>query len=68
MPFHLVFNKKDLIEEERVEEWREKMRRWGYDPKFVSVATGDGIDEIVKVIGSGKTVALAGPSGLGNRV
>ena len=65
VPFHLVFNKKDLIEEERVEEWREKMRRWGYDPKFVSVATGDGIDEIVKVIGSGKTVALAGPSGVG---
>jgi len=65
VPFHLVLNKKDLIEEERVEEWREKMRKWGYDPKFISVATGDGIDEIVKVIGRGKTVALAGPSGVG---
>ena len=65
VPFHLVFNKKDLIDEERVEEWREKMQKWGYDPKFVSVANGDGIDEIVDVIGSGKTVALAGPSGVG---
>ena len=28
VPFHLVFNKKDLIDEERVEEWREKMQKW----------------------------------------
>ena len=65
VPFYIVLNKADLVDDETVEEWRVKLRKWGYEPMIVSVATSNGIDDIVKVLGTGKTVALAGPSGVG---
>lgn len=64
VPFTLVLNKCELLSETEVADWRARLESWGYDAKIVSVATGQGVDELEEAL-RGKTTVLAGPSGVG---
>ena len=46
VPFDLVLNKCDLVSETTRADWKARLEQWGYTPWFVSVATGEGIDEL----------------------
>ena len=68
VPFVLVFNKADLDTEQRRELVAERLGEWGYTgetaPQFVSVATGEGLPQLVDLLRDRVTV-IAGPSGVG---
>jgi len=64
VPFTLVLNKCELLSELEVADWRARLEGWGYDAKIISVATGQGVDELEEAL-KGKTTVLAGPSGVG---
>jgi putative ribosome biogenesis GTPase RsgA len=46
VPFDLVLNKCDLVSETTRADWAARLEQWGYNPWFVSVATGEGVDEL----------------------
>ena len=46
VPFDLVLNKCDLVDETTKADWAARLEQWGYEPRFVSVATGEGMDEL----------------------
>ncbi len=68
MPFTLVFNKADLGTPQRRHDVAQHLASWGYvgdsAPRFVSVATGEGTDELAALLRNCVTV-IAGPSGVG---
>ncbi|MEG3846527.1 ribosome small subunit-dependent GTPase A [Microcoleus sp. herbarium19] len=39
----LCLNKCDLVTKEELEQWRKRLRSWGYEPIFISVRSGLGI-------------------------
>ena len=39
----LCLNKCDLVTAQELEQWRDRLKRWGYDPMFISVRSGLGI-------------------------
>ncbi len=39
----LCLNKCDLVTKEELEQWRDRLSGWGYDPMFISVRSGLGI-------------------------
>jgi ribosome biogenesis GTPase len=57
-------NKKDLISSDRQRSWQDRLKNWGYDPLFLSVATGCGLAELSEQL-AGKITIVAGPSGAG---
>lgn len=64
LPVTICFNKVDMVSEKEVEEARNLYETAGYSILFVSAKEELGIDELRKTI-AGKTVAVAGPSGVG---
>lgn len=64
IPVTICFNKIDLSEEARQQEYAAIYERAGYRVQFVSTRTGDGILQIRQLL-RGKTTILAGPSGVG---
>ncbi len=60
----LCLNKSDLVSEEELEEWRNRLQNWGYDPVFISVYKFQGIQELSNQL-KDKITILAGPSGVG---
>ena len=67
IPSVILFNKKDLMNEEEVAELRLKIEEYkaiGYEAHSISVLKNDGFD-IVKSILEGKTSLLSGHSGVG---
>jgi len=64
VPFTLVLNKCELLSELEVADWRARLEGWGYDAKIISVATGEGVEELEAAL-KDKTTVLAGPSGVG---
>ena len=50
VPFRLVLNKSDLASDDAKADWAARLNQWGYDPMFVSVATGEGVDELEALI------------------
>jgi ribosome biogenesis GTPase / thiamine phosphate phosphatase len=68
VPFVLVFNKADLDADQRRQVVTERLAAWGYHgetaPHFVSVATGEGLQELQSRLRDRVTV-IAGPSGVG---
>jgi len=52
VPFDLVLNKCDLVDETALGDWRARLEQWGYSPRFVSVATGEGVDALEKDLAS----------------
>jgi len=41
----LCLNKCDLVTAEHLEQWRDRLKKWGYEPMFISVRSGLGIYE-----------------------
>ena len=60
----LCLNKSDLVSDEELDEWRSRLKEWGYDPIFISVRTLEGLEELSHQL-QGKITILAGPSGVG---
>lgn len=64
IPTIIGFNKCDLIDDKKKDELRAIYEASGYPIVFASVKEEDGLSEIRQLL-SGKTTALAGPSGVG---
>ena len=64
IPVVLVFNKKDIAEEEEIRELKEIYSKCGYRIIFTSAKNEENV-ELVKSVLEGKTSAVAGPSGVG---
>ena len=64
VPVTICFNKTDLGEAERQEEYRKTYEAAGYPVLFVSSRVESGVEKIREVL-RGKTTILAGPSGVG---
>ena len=64
VPVTICFNKTDLGEEDRQEEYRKTYEQAGYPVLFVSSREEVGVERIREVL-RGKTTILAGPSGVG---
>ncbi|MGI0480152.1 small ribosomal subunit biogenesis GTPase RsgA [Geminocystis sp. CENA526] len=60
----LGLNKVDLITRQDKETWHQRLLKWGYDPYFFSVNTGEGIESLQQIL-ENKITILAGPSGVG---
>ncbi|MEG3895981.1 MULTISPECIES: ribosome small subunit-dependent GTPase A [unclassified Microcoleus] len=41
----LCLNKCDLVTKEELEQWRDRLSGWGYEPMFISVRSGLGVQE-----------------------
>lgn len=64
IPVVLVFNKKDIAEEQEIRELQEVYSHLGYTVIFTSAKEEENV-ELVKDVLEGKTTAVAGPSGVG---
>ncbi|AFY79890.1 small ribosomal subunit biogenesis GTPase RsgA [Oscillatoria acuminata] len=60
----LCLNKIDLVPEQERIEWQERLENWGYQPLFISVETGVGIDAVRDRL-KDKITLISGPSGVG---
>lgn len=64
IPVILCFNKKDLAENDEIENLKEIYRKSGYPVIFTSAKKDENLDEILAIL-KGKTTTIAGPSGVG---
>lgn len=64
VPVTICFNKTDLVDEEKIEEYRKIYEPAGYRLMSTCTRTGEGVDA-VKALLHGKTTTVAGPSGVG---
>lgn len=64
LPCVLVFNKKELAEEEEIEAIRKTYEKSGHRVIFTSAARKEGLEELRSVL-MNKTSTVAGPSGVG---
>ena len=64
MPVYIIFNKKDLSDEESVNSLRDIYHSAGYTTFAISAGKGIGREEVYALL-EGKTSVLAGPSGVG---
>lgn len=60
----LCFNKTDLAEQTEIERLKEIYQKSGVPVVFISTRTGEGMEELRKLI-AGRTTVFAGPSGVG---
>ncbi|OIP68682.1 MAG: ribosome small subunit-dependent GTPase A [Oscillatoriales cyanobacterium CG2_30_44_21] len=60
----LCLNKRDLVDDQTWQVWRDRLNSWGYDPIAISTYTQDGIENLAQHLQTGVTVA-AGMSGVG---
>lgn len=60
----LCLNKSDLVSPAQLNEWRQRLRLWGYQPVLISVRTKAGLEELSAQLRNQISV-LAGPSGVG---
>ncbi len=64
IPVLIVFNKKDLTEQEELIRLQQIYAGSGYPVLFTSVCTGENLDAVRTCL-QGKTTTIAGPSGVG---
>lgn len=64
VPVTICFNKTDLVDEGKIEEYRRIYEPAGYRLMSTCTRTGEGVDA-VKALLHGKTTTVAGPSGVG---
>ncbi|CAL5017414.1 unnamed protein product [Urochloa decumbens] len=64
IPFVLVFNKVELVDEQTIAYWRDRLKGWGYDPLFLSVDKQSGFTALEEML-EGQTTVVVGPSGVG---
>ncbi|TYH23120.1 hypothetical protein ES288_A04G184900v1 [Gossypium darwinii] len=64
IPLTLALNKTELVDEETLFAWKNRLRSWGYEPVFCSVETKNGLDSLAFYLRDLTTV-IVGPSGVG---
>lgn len=64
VPVTICFNKKDLLEEQAIEEFAGVYKKCGYSVLYTSAEKEEGIRELHELL-DGRTAAVAGPSGVG---
>ena len=64
VPVTICFNKKDLLEEQAIEEFAGVYKKCGYSVLYTSAEKEEGICELHELL-DGRTTAVAGPSGVG---
>lgn len=64
IPAVICFNKKDLGDSVQAQEWKEIYEKCGYTVLQTSAQSGEGVEEIRRIL-QGKTTVVAGPSGVG---
>ncbi|NJN86863.1 MAG: small ribosomal subunit biogenesis GTPase RsgA [Leptolyngbyaceae cyanobacterium SL_7_1] len=60
----LCLNKSDLVSSAEQQQWRHRLRTWGYDPLIISLQQGTGFAAVGHRLAQQITV-VAGPSGVG---
>jgi len=60
----LCLNKGDLLLPQQIDAWRDRLKSWGYQPLFVSVHQGVGVERVSQSLQE-KITVIAGPSGVG---
>jgi ribosome biogenesis GTPase / thiamine phosphate phosphatase len=60
----LCLNKLDLIDSDRQQYWQQRLKDWGYEPLFISIADDRGLKQLLDRMQE-KISILAGPSGVG---
>ncbi len=60
----LCLNKSDLLTPQQLNQWRDRLNNWGYQPVFTSVRTGTSVYETSCQLNQ-KITIIAGPSGVG---
>lgn len=64
VPVTICFNKIDLVDESKIEEYRAIYEPAGYTVMTTCTKTGEGVDAVKELL-KGKTTTVAGPSGVG---
>ncbi|MBA0666925.1 hypothetical protein Goklo_003284, partial [Gossypium klotzschianum] len=64
IPLTLALNKTELVDEESLFAWKNRLRSWGYEPVFCSVETKNGLDSLAFYLRD-QTTVIVGPSGVG---
>lgn len=64
IPVTLAFNKAELVEDETLSSWKDRLHGWGYDPLFCSVEAKSGLAALEDIL-KGQTTVIVGPSGVG---
>ncbi|MFK8182639.1 MAG: small ribosomal subunit biogenesis GTPase RsgA [Phormidesmis sp.] len=65
LDINLCLNKRDLLGEEAVNAWQDRLGRWGYQPVFVSIRDDEVLSGDLLSTLSGSITVVAGPSGVG---
>lgn len=60
----LCLNKSDLVSDQQLEDWRSRLKDWGYQAVFISVYKLQGLEDLSKQLDQ-KITILAGNSGVG---
>tara|TARA_Y100001968_G_scaffold154219_1_gene140868 strand:- start:2871 stop:3812 length:942 start_codon:yes stop_codon:yes gene_type:complete len=61
----LVLSKSDLVSDSTLNKYQEQLTGWGYQPIFISIKEGRGIDALLNNLRSTQLAVLCGPSGVG---
>ena len=61
----LVLTKADLLAPQPLQDWRQRLAAWGYEPWLVSAQTGAGIEPLRQHLAVPGIAVLCGPSGVG---
>ncbi|XP_021293942.1 small ribosomal subunit biogenesis GTPase RsgA 1, mitochondrial [Herrania umbratica] len=64
IPLTLALNKLELVDEETLVAWKNRLQSWGYEPLFCSVETKHGLDSLAFYLRD-QTSVIVGPSGVG---
>lgn len=64
IPFTLILNKADLVPQQELLDWKEKIAGWGYKPVICSVRSRSGVAPVMEILRQ-KTAVVVGPSGVG---
>ncbi|MEM6254442.1 MAG: small ribosomal subunit biogenesis GTPase RsgA [Cyanobacteria bacterium P01_D01_bin.156] len=65
IPVKLCLNKRDLLTEEALEQWKQRLRCWGYEPVLTSVQNDKYLPSTLIDALSQRVSVVAGPSGVG---
>ncbi len=64
-PVVLVLSKADLLPQQQLQAWQQRLRGWGYDPVLTSTRSGLGLAGLRSALSAPGIAVLCGPSGVG---
>lgn len=60
----LCLNKSDLVSADAQDEWRDRLKQWGYNPIIISLSQKKGLEHLAQQLQQHSTI-VSGPSGVG---